>query len=219
MTFARCLVCDDHVLVREALVGTITMAWPGVEIRQAGDFASACSQAAWGYDLCICDLVMPGATPLEGIERLSAAAPDMPILVVTGTDDDVLLVRLLQMGVAGFINKSASSEVLKAAIGLILAGGRYLPPRLAELSAAVVDSGPSAAMEAAPVSSAAGSVLTARQCDVLACVAQGLSNKEIARALAIAPSTVKSHLDGAMRALDAGNRAQAAAIARAMNLI
>ena len=129
-----CLICDDHALVREALVGTVRMTWPKIQIDEAGNFPAAWEAAAKTPELILADLIMPGAEPLAGILGIIDAAPAARILIITGNQEDTLLIRLLELGVAGFAPKSATGAIIEAALLLINAGGRYLPPRLAEFS-------------------------------------------------------------------------------------
>jgi DNA-binding NarL/FixJ family response regulator len=211
-----CLICDDHVLVREALEGTVKLAWPDVKTTCVGDFPSAWAEAAKGYDMCLADLYMPGAGPLDGVRGLKRAAPTMPILIVTGTEDDMLMLDLLELGVSGFTPKTASGGIVEAALRLIHAGGRYLPPRLAEIAASRIDTG---AVAATRVASTAAEGLTERQIAVLRLIAKGRSNKEIARSLALAPSTVKTHVAHIQAFLGATNRTDASIRAQAMNLL
>jgi DNA-binding NarL/FixJ family response regulator len=223
-----CLICDDHALVREALVGTVKMAWPNAKISVVGDFPSAWASAATQPELCIADLIMPGATPLLGIQGIMSAAPNTKILVVTGTEDDALLMGLLKFGVAGFAPKTASGSIIEAAIRLILAGGRYFPPRLADLASAWVDAPASSATtrvndstlnnERDRLDASVLAQLTSRQIDVLKLVSEGQSNKEIARALGLAPSTVKTHLEHLMEALGVANRTEAATKMKSLKL-
>ena len=126
-----CLIADDHGLMRDALAGTVRLGWPDAAITEVGDFAAAWAAAAHHPDLAIVDLMMPGATPIAGVTRLRAISPGTAILIVTGTDDDRLMLDLLDLGIAGFAPKTASGAVIEAALRLIAAGGRYLPPRLA----------------------------------------------------------------------------------------
>ena len=224
-----CLICDDHALVREALVGSVKMNWPGAAVSEASDFPQAWARARSQPGFCIADLVMPGAAPLEGIKGIMQAAPSTPILVVTGTEDDALLLALLKLGVAGFAPKSASGAIVEAAIRLILAGGRYLPPRLADIAAARVDAAPagdraiikdpSLARRPDQANQAALDQLTLRQTEVLTLVAQGRSNKEIARTLGLAPSTVKTHLENLLQTLGVANRTEAAGKARELKIL
>lgn len=210
-----CLICDDHVLVREALAGAVRLGWPDAVVTTVGDFPAAWN-AAPGHDCCIADLMMPGADPLAGIAGLTRAAPDMPILVVTGTEDDALMLRLLGLGIAGFAPKTASSAIIEAALHLIMAGGRYLPPRLAEIAAARLDTRAETPLRLAP---AEGVRLTDRQLMVLRLVAEGRSNKEIALSLDLAPATVKTHLANIQSYLGARNRTDAALKARGLGML
>ncbi len=208
-----CLICDDHGLIRDAVAGLVRRKWPFARILQAPDFPTAWWLAAQGPDLCLVDLDMPGAGSLEGVAGIMAAAPETRLLVVSGLDDDDLLLDLLAAGVAGFAPKASSVEVLGAAMELVLAGGRYLPPRLAELAAR--NGRPGAAPPAARLA-AAREPLTARQLEVLKLMAAGQSNKDIARALGLSPATVKTHVAQIIGIIGAANRTEAAARARTL---
>jgi DNA-binding NarL/FixJ family response regulator len=204
-----CLICDDHALVREALATIVAVKWPEATIATAVDFRAAWAQMARGPDLCLADLDMPGAAPLAGIDGLRAAAPATPILVFTGSFTDAMMLTLLGRGVAGFVPKTATTAVLASAIELVVAGGRYLPERLAQLTVAPL---PPAQWRAPPP-------LSGRQVDVVRLIAQGQSNKDIARALDITPATVKTHVAQIIAAMGAANRTDAAMRARSLGLI
>ncbi len=210
-----CLICDDHALVRDALAMAIELRWPEAEILHASDFDEARRQAAHCPRLCLADLVMPGAAPLDGIAAIRAAAPEAAVIVVTGSTDDTLLLALLAMGVDGFIPKTAPKDVILAAVELVLLGTRYLPPRVAELLRG-------ASVEAPPAQSTEVDTRPAptdRQRDVLRLIAEGKSNKEIARHLGVSPATVKTHVAHGIAAIGALNRTDAAIRARARGLI
>ena len=202
-----CLIADDHALMRDALGGTVRLIWPEAAITAVGDFASAWAAAAAHPEVAIIDLMMPGASPLAGVAGIRHASPDTAILVVTGTDDDRLMLDLLDLGIAGFAAKTSSGAVIEAALRLIAAGGRYLPARLAEIAA-------SRAAPAADPAPVARPALSERHLDVLRLVARGLSNKEIAQSLDLAPETVKTHLARVQTILGAKNRTDAATRAR-----
>jgi len=204
-----CLIADDHALVREALAATVAARWPDAAIVHAGDFPTAWAAAARGPELCLADLDMPGASPIEGVAGLRAAAPDMKILVVTGSFDDAMMLDLLAHGVAGFAPKSLTAEVIGAAIALVLAGGRYLPARLAELHL------PPAPLVAAP----RPRLLTGRQLEVARLMARGQTNKDIARSLGIAPATIKTHVAQVIALTGAANRTEAAMRAGELGLL
>ncbi|MDH7972869.1 response regulator transcription factor [Sphingomonas sp. AR_OL41] len=204
-----CLICDDHALVRDALAGAVARRWPAAEISEAADFAAAWRLAALAPALIIADLVMPGAAPRDGVAGLQAAAPGSPIIVVTGSHDDAILLDLLESGVAGFVSKTSSTEIIIAAIELVLCGGQYLPARLTELALA---------KRAAPAV-APRQIVTPRQREVLMLIADGRSNKEIARTLGLSPATIKTHVAQAMTAVGAQNRTEAAMRAVALGLL
>jgi DNA-binding NarL/FixJ family response regulator len=169
-----------------------------------------------GHESCIPDLMMPGADPLTGIAGLRRAAPEMAILVVTGTEDDSLLLDLLTLDIAGFAPKTASGAIIEAALRLIDVGGRYLPPRLLDIAASrfahpVPAPAPPRPLSAGPLSE--------RQLTVLRLAADGRSNKEIAIALGLSSATIKSHLATIQAVLGARNRTDAAGRARALDLL
>ncbi|MCC6926755.1 response regulator transcription factor [Novosphingobium sp.] len=204
------LICDDHAIVRDAIAAMLEQEFPGCRLTLAGDFQAAIQQIAeTAPDLIISDLMMPDLPPREGIARLQAQAPLVPICVLTGSQDEALMVWLLQAGVAGFVGKFSSGEVILGAARLVLAGGRYIPPEVLNL----IDQAdhPPPADEAV--------FLSPQQRRVLALVAKGQSNKEVAAALGIAPSTIKTHLDHAMRALGVSSRYAAVSKARELGLI
>jgi DNA-binding NarL/FixJ family response regulator len=209
-----CLICDDHALVREALAGTVRLDWQDARITTANDFPAAWA-AAPGHDGCIADLMMPGAEPLDGIAGLRRAAPDMAILVVTGTEDDGLLLGLLNLGIAGFAPNTASGAIIEAALKLIDVGGRYLPPRLLDIAASRF----ARPVALPPPRSSAASPLSERQLMVLRLAADGRSNKEIAISLGLSSATIKSHLATIQAVLGARNRIDAAGRARALDLL
>lgn len=205
-----CLICDDHTLLREAIAGAIQLEWPGVETREAADFPQAWAASEGPHDAIVCDLLMPGATPLEGVAEIRRRAPATPLIVVTGTEGGQLILDLYDLGISGFVPKSAPSAVFIAAIRLVLSGGTYLPREVLDMA----HDTPLAARKAS-----GDARLTARQCDVLRLMAQGQSNKEIARALDLSPATVKTHAAAAFAALGAANRTEAVVAAREVGAI
>ena len=197
--------------MREALAGVVDYAWPDARITKVPDFPEAWTAAAQQPDLCLCDLGMPGAGPVEGIARLREIMPATPILVITGQDGDDILLDLFELDIAGFIPKTSKSASIEAAINVVLSGERYLPPRLLALAARgrtrtnVVD--PSAPR------------LTERQLEVLKLIATGQSTKEIARSLDLSPATIKAHTAAIIAALGVRNRVEAVAKAQAIALL
>ncbi|WP_426170028.1 response regulator [Sandarakinorhabdus sp. DWP1-3-1] len=202
-----CLICDDHAMVRDALAALVGSRWPDAEIRHAASFPEAWSLAAAGPDICLVDLVMPGADERAGVAGIRAAAPGARVIIITGTQDDALLLDLIESGVDGFVPKACDSALLLAAIELVAAGGRYLPPRIAHI-ATERRGGDNRTVSATP-----------RQREVLLLISQGLSNKAIAKRLGLSPATVKTHVAVAIATVGAANRTEAAMKATLAGLI
>lgn len=174
----RVMIVDDHPIVREGLRGMLA-AEPDIEV--AGEAASGDEAVALvprvRPDVVLMDLRMPSGDGVSAIERL----PGHRILVLTTFQDDADIVRAIEAGAAGYLLKDASRADLAAALRDVAAGRRVLSPEvLARL--AVVDQTP------------APPVLSAREAEVLALVAEGLTNAQIGERLYIGQATVKTHL-------------------------
>lgn len=222
------LACDDHPLVRSALA-LVLEDIVGGPVLTATNFAEAWEHAEERGDivLAVVDLHMPGIGGIDGLEGLRERAPGMKIVVLTGSDSDADLLAVLALGVDGFVPKSVEPGVVEAAIRLVMAGGRYLPARVAELAAqglgepgaAPAPMATSAAAPSAPPIEAPLGRLSARQRDVLDQMARGRANKEIAQLLGLSPSTVKTHIAHIIAVVGASNRTEAATRARELGLV
>lgn len=196
-------LADDHPIVRAALSSALADLAPAVRFREASDAAGALAllDGQPALDLLVVDLRMPGSDGLSTVRALRARAPGVPLVVVSAEDDPVHVAPLLALGVAGFIPKSEPPAVIVSALRLVLAGGTYVPPRLA-------------AGAAAPAPGVADTGLTPRQWEVVKLLARGLPNKAIANALGVTEGTVKVHLIAVFRALGVRNRTSAVIAAR-----
>lgn len=211
------IVCDDHPLVRRALA-LVLAELAGPDVSTAADFAEAWELAETLEDVSICvvDLHMPGMTPGEGLAGLKQRVPQAKIVVVTGSDSDEELVEALDLGVDGYVPKTVEPGVVEAAIKLVLAGGRYLPDRVADLARRPIAerASPCRQIIAAPYGK-----LSQRHLDVLDQLERGRSNKDIARLLGLSPATVKTHLAHVFGVLGVSNRTEAALHARRQGLV
>ena len=188
------LIADDHPLVAAAVAALVASRFPDARLRVVADFAAATAAVtAAAPQLALIDGDMPGATPRAGIGAILAAAPAARLIVVSGLRDDALVDDLLAAGAAGFVPKSVSPAVMLDAIDLVLAGGCYRPEVLA----------PHRVPMAAPM-------LAGRLADVARLLGDGLTNKQIARTLAVSPETVKTQVAQLLAVLGAANRAEAA---------
>ena len=160
--------------------------------------------------LVILDLGLPDGDGLQLLKTIRARLPATAVVVLSSSTESDVMAAALDAGAVGFIPKSAPRSVMVGALGLVLAGGIYIPPEAWPSRPKDV---PPAVSERSPTPAELG--LTGRQLDVLALLMRGRSNKAIARTLSIAEVTVKHHVTALMRALQVRNRTEAAlAIAR-----
>jgi DNA-binding NarL/FixJ family response regulator len=203
----RVLIADDHMLIRQALIGLLKTAWPGWVFEQAGSFqAVKASLDASDIAFLIVDLDMPGMAAADSLRQLRRDYPKIKIAVLTGNDGKSAILDCLRAGIHGYFLKADASQQLLLAVQTILAGGVYVPALLSDIGS---DRPDDAAPEPVAVIRPAPHRLTTRQQQVLDLVAEGRSTKQIARVLDLGVGTVKVHLSAAYRALGAHNRVDA----------
>ncbi len=208
----RFLVADDHELIREGLSAQLRALDPDADVVAAASLDEVWEEVErdGAADLLLLDLGMPGGDGMSALARLCNRYPEMPVAVVSASEDRATIEKAIDHGAAGYIPKSMAMNVMMNAIRLILSGGVYLPETLLRSkSDAPEDVGNTSRGndEIAP------EPLTQRQIDVLCLMCEGLSNKEIARRLGISPHTVKIHVAAVLKALHADNRTQATRLA------
>jgi DNA-binding NarL/FixJ family response regulator len=207
----KILVCDDHALFREGVRHVLApldseLVW--VECRDGSEVSPLLEQQR-DVDLVLLDLAMPGIGGLETLVRIRRSFPAVPVVIVSASEHAADAREALERGASGFISKTSSGPVLRAALQLVLAGGVYVPPDL--VGGAAV---PAPRAQASEIRRAAYGRLTARQLEVAQLMARGLTNQEIGRVLGIAEGTVKAHLAAIFQALDVDNRTEAAMVLR-----
>ncbi len=210
----RVLLIDDHALFREGVAMLLHKLHPELALFQAGDCATALALVAehGAFDLALIDLTMPGMPGIDGIRALHEAAPDMPVVVMSGDDDTATVLRSIDRGAVGFVPKSSSAEVMIGALRLVLAKGIYLPP---SAFAASHDTRARASLTPARREDLS---LTPRQFDVLREILRGRSTKLICRELGLSEGTVKTHTTAVLRALNVTTRTQAIVAASRLGL-
>jgi DNA-binding NarL/FixJ family response regulator len=223
----RILVVDDHALFREGFLLLLARLDQRVEVDDVGTCEEALKlvESRGAPDLALVDLKLPGMSGFEGLQVLRARYPDLPVVVLSSDDDPGTVMRALDLGAMGFIPKSTRVEEMLAALKLVLAKGIYLPASVLlskEGRAALPISGhPPTATAVSKVGTTVtpGDLgLTTRQAEVLYLILQGKSGKSIARELALAPATVKSHTSAVLRALNVTTRTQAIVAAGRLGL-
>ena len=209
----RVAVADDQAIVRDGLV-TVLGLLPDVEVvGQAADGAEAVALAVAEHpDVLLMDLRMPVLDGAAATARVTAEAPGTAVLVLTTYADDASIVAALRAGARGYLTKDAGRAELAAAVRAVASGQSTFAP---EVGARLISSLTAAAEpEPADALLARFPTLTRREAEVLALVADGLSNAEIARTLYVGVSTVKTHINALFAKLAVRDRAQAIALVR-----
>ena len=199
---ATIIIADDHPLFRGALGQALSGQADGPVIVEASDFDSARKAAADNpdADLMLLDLSMPGASGLTGLMMMRAEHQNIPVAVISASDDTATIRRALELGASAFISKSSGIEEIREAIDTVLAGGFWTPR------------GFDAERENDPeIESLIGRLktLTPQQTRVLGMIGEGLLNKQIAYELGVSEATVKAHVSAILLKLNVDSRTQA----------
>jgi two-component system, NarL family, response regulator LiaR len=199
----RVVIADDHALVRRGLE-TILQLFDDLElVAQADDGAEAvvlCEETQ--PDVVLMDLVMPGLDGAAATREVLRRCPATRVLVLTSFSDEALIESALSAGAIGYLMKDISGDQLAAAIRRASAGKSTLAPEVADVL-----------MRRVASPELQGQDLTTRERQVLALLADGLTNAEIAERLVVSLSTVKSHVSSIISKLGASSRTEAATIA------
>jgi DNA-binding NarL/FixJ family response regulator len=197
----RVLVVDDHPVVRGGLVGWLDAQDDLTVVGEAGDGLEALALvAAAEPDVVLMDLRMPRMDGVTATERLAAAHPGVRVLVLTTYDTDADIVRAVAAGATGYLLKDAPLPQLADAVRAAARGETVLAP-------------PVAARLVSRLRAPAAEAPTAREVEVLAGVARGLTNAEIGRELFIGEATVKTHLLRVFAKLGVDDRTRAVMVA------
>ncbi|MFF4759979.1 response regulator [Streptomyces sp. NPDC001292] len=213
----RVLIADDQQMVRQGFT-VLLNTQPDIEVvGQAVDGLDAVARSAQvSPDVVLMDIRMPELGGIEATRRITTATPDMKVLVLTTFDLDEYVYEALRAGASGFLLKDASADQLAEAVRVVAAGDALLAPgitrRLIAEFSRLKDT------PRAPLKSRIG-VLTERETEVLALIAQGLSNGEIAGHLVVAEQTVKTHVGRILVKLGLRDRTQAAVFAYESGLV
>lgn len=205
------LIADDHPLYRDALKGALNKVLNEPHILESGDLNSTVSILHDNdVDLLLLDLHMPGSSDLYGLLHIQKIFPDLPIAVVSGTEDIALISKIVGLGALGFIPKTAAAKVIANAIACMLEGNVWVPESVRQKIENIDDTFSQLAENVAS--------LTSSQYKVLCYMRDGLLNKQIGYKLDIAEATVKAHVSAIFKKLGINNRTQAVLIACELQL-
>ena len=209
----RLLVVDDHTLFRRALTALLA---GDAGLRVVGDAADAGQAqrqaAALQPDVILLDNHLPGVSGVAALAALRAACPHARVLMLTVSEDEQDLADALRGGASGYLLKTIDGEALSWSIRRAVAGDNVIAQEMtAKLVSAFRQAGAPPAPDPAQLST--------RETEVLQQIGHGASNKEIARRLSIAESTVKVHVQHLLRKLEVGSRVQLAVIAKDRGLL
>ena len=205
---------DDHGMMRDALRGFLRSMGESLgqdlAFFEAGSVPEALAIAE-SPDLILLDMQMKeGPSGTEALAVLRSRLPDSKVVVVSGNEDPALILKCIELGALGYVPKSYTSDVLTAAITIVLQGVVYLPPSVLDGEGTPAGAGPLPQPGSHGVADhPALRHLTPRQRQALELLMTGKSNKTIARELAISFGTVKQHLQNLYRALGVANRVEA----------
>ncbi|MFB7242298.1 DNA-binding response regulator [Streptomyces populi] len=213
----RVLIADDQQMVRQGFTVLLNTR-PGIEvIGQAVDGLDAVHKVAeLAPDVVLMDIRMPELGGIEATRRITTDTPHVKVLVLTTFDLDEYVYEALRAGASGFLLKDASADQLAEAVRVIAAGDALLAPGITRRL--IAEFSRLGSTPRTPLKQRVGD-LTERETEVLAHIAQGLSNAEIAQRLVVAEQTVKTHVGRILVKLGLRDRTQAAVFAYESGLV
>ncbi len=193
------IIADDHPLFRNALFQSVHMAISGASLHEADSLDALLELLAGNIDpdLLLLDLKMPGANGMSGLRQLRNLYPELPIVVISASEELAVISQVRTHGALGFIPKSSDMRRLINALHQVLDGDPYFPED--------ADNNPDQHNESAEKVAA----LTPQQYKVLGMLSEGLLNKQIAYELNVSEATIKAHMTAIFRKLGVKNRTQA----------
>ena len=207
----RILLADDHALLRQGIKRVLNFEDDLEVVGEAEDGQEALARTLMlKPDILLLDINMPGLTGLDVTKQLKQARARVKIIALTIHDSDNYVLEMLKNGALGYLLKDVEPNVLIKAIHMVNEGNPFVYPTLAErLFGTPAISGDVGRMAKEIWDESRGERLTPREMDVLGCIAKGLSNQDIGKALGLSEKTVKNHLTSVFHKLKVNDRTQA----------
>ena len=212
----RILIVDDHALVRRGMNYVVKEGFPDADVIEAESSAAALEALRTGgkVDMALVDVRMPDLDGLELLRAIKTEWEELPVIMLSTYENAPYVKRALADGAAGYLLKDATPEDLSQAINVAMSGsGNVLSPRVIQNLFEDQE-----ASNASSNGRRSEYSLTQREHDILALLAEGRSNREIAGRLYLSEKTVKAHLAAIFRKLGVTNRTQAAMMAVQMGV-
>ncbi len=215
MTPIRLLIADDHTLFREGVRALLDPVADVEVVGEAETGRAAVERAAQLLpDVVLMDINMPGINGIEAARQVAAANPHIGVIMLTMLEDDDSVFAAMRAGARGYILKGADKAEMLRAIRAAAAGEALFSPAIARRLIGFFRDLRAAPQTAAPIFPE----LTDREREVLALIAQGHNNAEIAQRLTLSPKTVGNHISNIFNKLQVADRAQAIVRAREAGL-
>jgi DNA-binding NarL/FixJ family response regulator len=210
----RVLAADDQRVVREGLAMLLGLL-PDVEVvGTAADGEEAVALAAQARpDVVLMDLRMPRLDGAEATRRLRDLCPEIQVIVLTTYADDRSVIDALRAGARGYLTKDAGAAEIRRALHDVTSGRAVIDPAVQGHLVDAIATGPPGETQDGPETTVTDTGLTPRETEVLALIADGLSNAEIAQRLFVSEATVKSHVNHLLAKIGVRGRAQAVSYA------
>ena len=202
------VIADDHPLFRNALFQSVHMAISGANLLEAYALDSLLTllDKEDDVDLLLLDLKMPGANGMSGLIQLRRQYPDLPIVVISASEETSVIRQVRNHGAFGFIPKSSDMRALISSLNQVLDGEPVYPEGLGEGNDELTELTDRIA------------ALTPQQYKVLGMLSDGLLNKQIAYELNVSEATIKAHMTAIFRKLGVKNRTQAVILLQQMDI-
>jgi two-component system response regulator NreC len=209
----RVLIADDHAIVRAGL-RALLKGEVGLELvgEASGGEEAIRLVESLHPDILILDMSMPDLDGIQVTRRIQTTAPEVRILILTIYEDEALLREAIRAGAAGYILKHAAEEELISAINMVQVGDIYVHPKLVRSLLA-------APQKHSPANPQTDELLTPRELDVLNCIVQGYTNRQIAEELTLSVRTVEGYRANMMEKLGLHSRAELVRYAREHGLL